>query len=320
MTRPSVLLPHRCPPENAGGLDALEDALRDRLPKVEFQRARDREETAALISDAEIVIEHRFDDELLDAAENLRWLQTLSSGYDRFDLDRLASLDVTLTTVSGVHATPIAQHVLGCVLAFERGLFRARRQQRRREWRRYAPDELTGKTVGIVGVGSIGGRVAELLAPLDVTVLGVKRDPSTVSDVVDAVYGPDERHEVLGRSDYVVVACPLTEETRGMFDAGAFESMRSDAILVNVARGAIVDESALVHALQTGNLGGAVLDVAETEPPDWESPLWDFENVVLTPHMAGGSPRFADRVARLFGDNYERFVGGDLDAMDNRVL
>jgi phosphoglycerate dehydrogenase-like enzyme len=315
-----VLLSHRFPPENAGGLDALELALRDRLPDVEFERARDRDETVAKIANASVVIEHRLDGAVLDAATDLRWLQTLTSGYDRFDLDRLASRGVALTTVSGVHATPAAQHVLGYLLAFERGLYRARRQQRRREWRRYQPGELTGKTVGIVGVGEIGGRVAELLAPLDVTVLGVKRDPSTAPDAVDAVYGPDDRYEVLGRADYVVVACPLTDETRGMFDADAFESMDSDAVLVNVARGAIVDEPALVAALQTGNLGGAALDVTVDEPPEHGSPLWDLDNVVLTPHMAGGSPRFPERVAELFADNYERFVAGDHDAMRNRVV
>ena len=320
MDRPSVLLSHRFPPENAGGLDALERELRDRLPDVTIERARDRDDTVERIADAEVVVEHRLDDEVLDAAADARWLQTLTSGYDRFDLDRLASRDIVLTTVSGVHATPVAQQVLGYVLAFERRLFRARRQQRRREWRRYAPDELTGKTVGIVGVGEIGSRIAELLAPLDVTVLGVKRDPSTVPDAVDAVYGPDDYYEVLGRSDYVVVACPLTDETRGMFDAAAFESMRSDAVLVNVARGAVVEESELVHALQTGNVGGAALDVTADEPPGRDSPLWDFDNVVLTPHMAGGSPRFPARVAELFAENYERFAAGDRDGMRNRVV
>lgn len=125
---------------------------------------------------------------------------------------------------------------------------------------------------------------------------------------------------MLGRADYVVVACPLTDETCGMFDAAAFESMNSDAVLVNVAHGAIVEEPELVHAVQTGNVGGAALDVTADEPPGRESPLWDFDNVVLTPHLAGGSPRFPNRVANLFADNYEEFVAGNFEKMRNRVV
>lgn len=285
-----------------------------------IERTRDQDDTTTRITNADVVIEHRLNDEVLDAATDLQWLQTLTSGYDRFDLDWLVDRDITLTTVSGVHATPVAQHVLGYILAFERGLYRARRQQQRREWRRYSPDELTRKTVGIVNVGEIGSRIAELLAPLDVAVLGVKRDTSVVPHAVDAVYGPDDYYEVLGRADYVVVACPLTDETCGMFDAAAFESMNSDAVLVNVAHGAIVEEPELVHAVQTRNVGGAALDVTADEPPGRESPLWDFDNVVLTPHLAGGSPRFPNRVANLFADNYEEFVAGNFEKMRNRVV
>jgi len=320
MARPSVMLMHRCPPENAGGLDAIEAAIRERLPDVPFERAADYGDALDRIPDAEVVIEHRIDDDLLAAADDLGWLQSLSAGYDRFDLDALADRGVALTTVSGAHATPAAQHVLGSVLQFERGLGRARRQADRREWRRFTPDEPTGKTAGVVGVGTIGARTAQLLSAVGMEVLGVKRDLDDVPDAVDEIYPPDELHTVLGRSDYVVAACPLTDETRGMFDAGAFVSMGPEAVFVNVARGAVADQAALVEALRTGNLGGAALDVAVEEPLPADSPLWGMENVLVTPHMAGGSPRFADRAADVFAENYERYAAGEADRMTNRVV
>lgn len=320
MSEPSVLLLHRFPPENDGGLDSLEREIRDRLPEIDLDRAADYAEATEKIPDAEIVIEHRIDEELLERATSAEWIQSLSSGYDRFDLDGLAEREITLTTVSGVHATPVAQHVLGFLLTFERGLRRADRQQRRRQWRRYAPGDLSDRTVGIVGVGEIGSRIAELLDGVDADVLGVKRNLDDVPPAVDELYGPDELQTVLGRSEYVVAACPLTDETRGLFDARAFASMGPESVFVNVARGGVADQSALIDALQTGMLRGAALDVVEEEPLPQESPLWEMENVLLTPHLAGGSPRFAERCAEIFATNYRRYAAGAGDEMENRVI
>ena len=318
----SVLVFHRTPPENAGGPERLAAAIEARLPDadLELDVADDYGDAAAKLPDAEVLVEHRVDAELLEAAADLEWIQSLSSGYDRFDLEWLADRGIALTTVSGVHATPIAHQILGYVLTFERGLDRARRQADRREWRRFAPSEPTGKTVGIVGLGSIGSRAAEFLEAIGMEVLGVKRDLDDVPDVASEVYPPEELHTVLGRSAYVVAACPLTDETRGMFDERAFASMDTDAVFINIARGDVADEDALVDALRTGNLGGAALDVASEEPLSPASPLWNMENVILTPHMAGGSPKFVDRVAGIFSRNFDRYARGEFEAMESRVV
>lgn len=318
MSSPTVLLLHQFPPENAGGLDALEAAIRDRCPDVRIERATDRRDAIERIADVEIVIEHAIDDELLAAAEELEWLQSLSSGYDGFDLDALADRGVALTTVSGVHATPIAHQVLGYILTFERGLARAQRQKRNREWRRFAPGEPTGKTVGIVGVGAIGGRIAEFCDSIGMDVIGVKRDLSDVPEAVEEIYSPSELHTVLGRSEYVVAACPLTDATRGLFDERAFSSMDREAVFINIARGEVADQDALIEALRTGYLGGAALDVAAEEPLPRDSPLWEMENVVVTPHASASTREYVDRVAALVRENARRLRAGE--DLANRVV
>lgn len=317
---PRVLLLHEFPPETTGTLDNFESAIRSRIPDVTLHRAADYQDALDQISDVDIVVEHGITDELLERAENVDWIQTLSSGADFYNLDIVREINAHLTTVSGVHARPIAEHVLAMMLFFERDLFRGRDQQNRREWQRFAPGELGSQTLGIVGTGSIGGRVAELGTAFGMETLGLRRHPSIGHPAVDETFGPENLHELLGRSDYVVLACPLTEETRGLIGAAELSSMRSDAILVNVARGDIVDEAALTTALQTGYLGGAALDVAETEPLPQDSPLWEMSNVLLTPHMAGGSPDFPERCVELFAENYGHFVDGDIEEMRNLVI
>jgi phosphoglycerate dehydrogenase-like enzyme len=282
--------------------------------------ATDHDDARERIPDAEVVIEHGITDDLLDRADSLEWLQSLSAGVDRYDLEALEARGVLLTNISGVHANPIAEHVLALALAFERRLPRAIEQQRDGEWRRFPAGELRGSTLGVVGVGAIGGRVAELASAVGVDVLGIKRDTSTYTDAVDEIFPPEELHTVLGRSDDVGLACPPTAETEGMLGANELASNGPEAVLVNAARGAVVEQDALVAQIQEGYLGGAALDVTDPEPLPPGSPLWESSDVVVTPHMAGGSPEFPRRCAEIFVENYRRYVGGDVDAMRNRVV
>ncbi|MEF8842982.1 MAG: D-2-hydroxyacid dehydrogenase [Haloarculaceae archaeon] len=317
---PEILLLHGFPPETAGTPADLRDHVEEALPDVDLRLATDHDDARERVPDAEVVIEHGITDDLLDRAESLEWLQSLSAGVDRYDLDALAERGVLLTNVSGVHANPIAEHVLALALAFERRLPRAIEQQRDGEWRRFPAGELRASTLGVVGVGAIGGRVADLASAVGMEVLGVKRDTTTYNDAVDEIHPPGELHTVLGRSDYVVLACPLTEETEGMIGARELASIGPEGVLLNVARGAIVDRGALVTQIQEGYLGGAALDVTDPEPLPPESPLWDSSDVILTPHMAGGSPEFPRRCAEVFVENYRRYVGDEVDAMRNRVV
>ncbi|WP_440771548.1 D-2-hydroxyacid dehydrogenase [Natronorubrum sp. DTA28] len=278
----------------------------------------DEDDLLEAVAEAEIVVTGRLPEEVLTAADDLRWVQALSAGTDAYDHDALEARDVALTTVSGIHAKPIAQQVLGYLLHFERRFDRAIAQQRTKTWERYSGGELGDHTVGIVGVGAIGSQIADYCNTFDARVIGTKRDPTDAPAAVDDVYGPDGLETVLAESDYLVLACPLTEETRGLIDAEALATLTDDAVLVNIARGEVVDQGALVDALEADELGGAALDVFEEEPLPEASPLWNRDDVLVTPHMAGSTPHYWERCADVFIRNYDRFRDGE--ALENRVV
>lgn len=312
----AILLPH---PYSAAARETLVPALRA-LDRASVTVADTPEETLAALEDATVALTPRLPPEWLERADRLAWAQATSAGYDHYDLEALEEAGIVLTTAAGVHGQPIGEWVLGAMLGLERELFAARERQRRGVWHRDGGGELASKTVGIVGIGAVGGRVAELASAVGCEVLGTKRDPSTAPDAVDEVRPADDLDAVLHRADYLVLACPLTDETRGLIDETAFETMPRDAVLVNVARGDVVDQDALVESLQQGRIGGAALDVFSTEPLPGDSPLWDLPNVLVTPHVAGSTPRYYDRVAEIFRENYRRFVADDLDGLRNRVV
>jgi len=315
MTAPDVLVPHSVGVDRAESLAAAIRGVVD----GELRLARTPAETLAGIADVEAVVTNRLTGEQLAAAERLEWVHALSAGVDHFDREALAERGVVLTNSAGVHAEPIAEQVLAFMLTFERGLHEARANQERGVWQRVEGGELRGKTLGVVGVGSIGTRVAELGSALGMRVLGTKRDLDAVPDAVDGAYPADEYHELLGPSDYLVVACPLTDETRGLLGMDEFTQMGGDGVLINVARGEICDQEQLVSALQHRVIGGAALDVFETEPLPADSPLWDLPNVLITPHMAGSTPRKPERWRALIETNYAALSAGDRDAMKNVV-
>lgn len=299
---------------------ALESAIVERNRDINLQIARTPEETAAVAADVEILLSSFAEPDLLEEMTSLRWIQALSAGVDYFDLDFLRERDLLLTNASGVHAQPIAEQVFGYMLAFERRFEQAADNERRSVWERYTGGELADKTLGIVGIGKIGSRVAEIADTIGMHVVGTKRNPSDAPEVVDWVKGSDSLYDVLVEADYVVIACPLTDETRGLLSGDEISAMKDNAVLINVARGAIVDEEALTKALQQRTIRGAALDVFETEPLPSESPLWDLSNVFVTPHNAGSTPKLPDRIAEIFLENYDAFTDGNLELMRNRVL
>ncbi|PCR92142.1 D-2-hydroxyacid dehydrogenase [Natrinema ejinorense] len=302
----------------AGGGPIVTEEIRTRRPDIDLEHVESEDDLLEAVADAEVLLTHRLPEDALAAAADLEWVQALSAGTDAYDHDALADRNIALTTVSGIHAKPIGQQVLGYLLYFERRFDRAVAQQQRREWQRYTGGELGDRTIGIVGVGAIGSQVADYCRPFDARVIGTKRDPTSSPDAVDEIYGPDGLEAVLIESDYLVLACPLTDETRGLIDADALGTLRDEAVLVNVARGAVVDQPALVDALEADELGGAALDVFEAEPLPDDSRLWDRDDVLVTPHMAGSTPHYWERCADVFLRNYERFREGA--ALENRVV
>ncbi|MBN1246588.1 MAG: D-2-hydroxyacid dehydrogenase [Anaerolineae bacterium] len=241
---------------------------------------------------------------------SVRWVQTMTAGIDHALRALPPGREVVITNASGVFDVPIAEMVLTYILTMAKRIPEFLAQQREKNWHLLRLREVAGLTVGIVGLGGIGGEIAARCQALGMTVVATRRHPERGGRGVDRVLGSDQLYELLAMADYVVVATPLTEETRGLIDAEALRQMRPDAVLINIARGAIVDEAALVAALQEGIIGGAALDVFEQEPLPPSSPFWGMPNVLVTPHNSWSTPQLRTREAALFLDNLARYVHG----------
>jgi phosphoglycerate dehydrogenase-like enzyme len=247
---------------------------------------------------------------------DLRWLQAPGAGVDHPAFKVMLERGIRLTNAAGIHAEPIAQYIFAYVLHWERQIARHQAQQAAREWKRIVSDDLTSKTLGIVGLGGIGEAAARVARAFGMRVVATRRTPVESADI-DRFYSPKELHALLAESHYVVLSVPLTDATRHMIATPELEAMRDDAILINVARGPVVDEPALIEALRAGTIRGATLDVTSSEPLPEESPLWTLPNCVVTPHDAGWSPRATERIATLFLDNLGRYLRGE--SMRNEI-
>ena len=265
-----------------------------------------------------------------EEAPNLRWVQFHSAGIDHVRGHPLLDCDLTVTTTSGIHAVPIGEYVMASILAWAHRVPRMVSYQKRGiwpsgRWEKFVPQELRGATIGIVGYGSIGREVARLADAFGMRILVTKRDLRHVHDTGYRLKGtgdPDGElptrtypasalRSMLPECDYVVLCVPLTEETRHLIDRAALKAMKSTAYLVNIGRGELVDEAALVEALQKGWIAGAGLDVFETEPLPPGSPLWKMDQVILSPHVAGFTPKYDRRAIDLFTANLRRYLDGE---------
>jgi phosphoglycerate dehydrogenase-like enzyme len=293
--------------------------LRERLPDHEVVHAQTPGEERAEIGDADVVTGWNVSTGLLAEAEPIRLFACMFAGTDHLPMDALEERGVAVTNAAGVHRPNVAEHVLAYVLAFSRDVPEAVRRADRTEWRPFDVGELKGSTVTVVGLGAIGEGVVERLEPFGVETIGIRNDPSK-GGPADEVWSPDRLHDALARSAYVVLACPLTEETRGLVSEEEFRTMPDDAVVVNVARGPVVDTDDLVFALQRRWVGGAALDVTDPEPLPHDHPLWDFGNVLVTPHNAGATPRYFERLADIVAGNVERLASADAPDLMNQVI
>jgi phosphoglycerate dehydrogenase-like enzyme len=271
-------------------------------------------------------------DRLLARAPHLTWVHSATSGVERALTPAALARDVLVTNARGVFSRPIAEHVLLMILAISRHLPELLELQRERTWQPLEGRELRELTIGIVGFGSLGRSVASLASAFGARVIALRRratsaevdragasaaapgddgDEFPYEASVDRVLGPDGLAELLGESDIVVLAAPLTAETEGMIDEAAIAAMKKESWLINVARGRLVDDTALVRALRDHRIGGAALDTFRDEPLPQASPYWDLPNVILTPHTAWSSARVLDRSIELFCDNLVRFSRGE---------
>jgi phosphoglycerate dehydrogenase-like enzyme len=249
------------------------------------------------------------------SAPGLRFVQATAAGAGQqvrhAELTAEELERVAISTASGVHGVPLAEWSIFGLLAFSKGLPRLRRDAVDRAWGHYPTTELRGQTLLVVGVGAIGLEVARLADAFGMRVIGVKRDASQQLPHVESVHPPEELGELVGTADAIVFTLPLTDETRGLIDRETIARMRDGAIIVNVGRGAVIDEEALIEALRSGKLGGAALDVFAKEPLPATSPLWDMENVIVSPHTAALSWHENERIVELFAENLRRYLRGD---------
>lgn len=294
--------------------EVLADELGDVVPDIVPVGGPDGADPATC--DAAVTFTHQ--PELL-AAEPA-WIHTTQAGVDGFPLDDYESRGVALTNSTGLHGDSVGETTVGMFLMLARRLHQFCHQQTRREWQFPTWDAaftLRGEPVTVVGLGTIGRAVAERADALGMRVTGVRRSGDPVDDV-ETVLTPDRLHEAIADARFVVLAVPLTDETERLVGANEFVTMREDGYLVNVARGGVVDQGALVDALEAGEIAGAGLDVFEDEPLPEDSPLWGMEDVVVTPHAAVADREFVDRIADLVRGNAARLRDGL--PLENRVV
>lgn len=256
--------------------------------------------------------------ETFERMGNLKWVQCAMAGINHLPLDYFREKDIILTNARGVHRVQMSEYTVGLLLAIVRRSDHYLKAQMKKKWDYVTNDELYGKTVGFLGVGAIAKETAKKLKAFDVRIIGVKNKVEEV-EYFDEIYGKDQIDKVLEQSDYIITLLPLTDETYHIIGEEQFKKMKDTAWFINIARGSIVDEKALVKALQEGRIAGAGLDVFEQEPLPGDSPLWDMENVILTPHIAGPTPYYMERFVDVLLTNLEAYRAGKIEKMVNVV-
>jgi D-2-hydroxyacid dehydrogenase (NADP+) len=291
--------------------ERLREALEDEAPEVVVV-GDDPEAIRAC--DAVVTFAHR------EAFVGLGWVHSIQAGYDRFPLEAFEDAGTRLTNSTGIHGESVGETALGYMLMIARRLHQYVRQETEKRWNRPAwdvPFTLAGESLCVVGLGTLGRGIAARADTVGMEVVGVRRSEEPVEGV-EQVYPSGELHEAIGDARFVAVATPLTDETEGLIGESEFAAMRGDAHLINVARGPIVDEDALIRALREDEIAGAALDVFEVEPLPQGSPLWEFEEVIVTPHAAAYTRGYYEDIAGLVRENVARIATGE--NLRNRVV
>lgn len=301
------------------------EECRRRMPDAEVRTVRSLDELRAEVAWADVlVVSGLWRDELAAAAPRLRFIQSISAGTDQFSREVLTRHGIGLASAQGANERAVAEHAMALLLALTRQLPQAVHDQAARSWRgmigdpALRQDELSGKTMLIVGLGRIGTRLARLAQAFEMRVVGLRRSPWREGDVVAEIVAPDRLHDALGSADIVALTCPLTPETERLIGPSELRAMKRTAYLVNVARGRVIDQAALVAALAESVIAGAALDCFEEEPLPAASPLWGLRNVLVTPHTAGETRRYEEAVVEILTDNLARLGRGD--ELRNRIV
>jgi phosphoglycerate dehydrogenase-like enzyme len=292
--------------------------LRDQFPQLQIVQRDSYEGIEEHLKDAEIVFTISLWPEQFAVAEKLRWIHAPTAAVHQLLFAELVESDVVITNSTEVHGPVVAEHVMALIFALAKKIPQAVTFQQKRVWAQEAMwkqgsrlHEIAGATLGLIGLGSIGRRVARMASALGMRVIGVREHVEKGRpEGVETVFSPAELDELLKQSDYVVVAAPLLAQTTGLINAARLAIMKPEAYLINVGRGPLVDELALVEALRGQRIAGAALDVFEKEPLAADSPLWAAENLLITPHTAGLTDKLWNRHYELFSENLRRYLAG----------
>lgn len=294
------------------------DQLRGDFPQHTFLDAWDRDTLRRLLPDAEVAFTPFVDRDVFPAAKRLRWVQSPAVGVGSLMFPELLASDVVITTARGIRARAIAEHILGVTIALARRLPTAIRAQVEHRWAQADIEgseidvrTLQGQRMGIVGLGAIGSELVAIAAPFGFRITAIRRTVCPPPPGVDAVWPPERLHDLLAESDVVVIAAPHTPRTKRLIGPTEIDHIKKGALLVNVSRGKMIDDAAVVAALRDGRLGGAALDVFSEEPLPLSSPYWDMPNVIVTPHVSGALRDYWTPLVALFSDNLRRFDRGE---------
>ena len=301
---------------NSFGLENGIPALREKYPQVEFIYSANREELQNIIADIDVYLGWISREAFLKA-EKLKWIQSPSSGVDNFlIIPELVESNVLLTSAVGTHGACLAESVMGMILAINRGIKTAILNQQNHVWaiRDIRPKqvELTGSNMGIIGFGVVGRALAKRASAFDMRIIALDMYPNNKPEYVDKLLGMNSLNDLLKESDYVVITVPYTPQTKDMIGEEQIALMKSNATLVVISRGGIVDQDALIKALKEKRIASAALDVFKPEPLPADNELWDMENVLITPHSAGGSQYECQNILEIFSDNLGRLIRGEL--------
>lgn len=287
--------------------------IKEIIPEWEIIAGKDRAVWENHLKDAEIIAGWKkgIEKDCLEEGAQLKWLQSWSAGVDYMPLDKMSAKNIALTSANGVHAFPISETIFALMLGLTRKIHTYVKNQQAKTWfHEHLKLEIHQKTLGIIGVGAIGKETAKIAKAFGMKVIGV-RHSGKPEENVDEMYTVDQLLSVLPRCDYVAVTLPLTNETRHLFGEAQFKAMKPSAFFINIGRGEIVREQDLISALQNGELAGAGLDVFATEPLPADSPLWEMENVIVTPHTAGATEHYNQRVIYdIFLPNLQDYLAG----------
>ncbi len=298
----------------------------ERRAAIPHYQTWNREQTLERIPNADVLVVSGFwNNGLLDAAKKLRFIQSIGAGYDQFPLDELRRRGIRLASARGVNSNAVSEHAMSMVLALTRHIHTGRDNQSKHVWRGMISDlskredELGGKTMLIIGLGTIGSRLARLAKAFDMRVIAVKRNVNVDGSAADEIHTPDDLPELLPQADFVTLACPLTPETADIINQRTLAMMKPSSYLINVARGGCVEETALLEALRSGGIAGAAIDHFKAEPLPSESPFWNMENVIITPHTGGETRMYEDNVIDILLENLGRLSRGE-PALLNQVV